>query len=279
MIQGGVELNNNGSATPDTRADIGLYVDDRFPVLMSSAFLENVHKSVVSNYPQNVLFVPVKVVFLDIGQGFSDESHVFIVDATLSRLSVSFRCHFFKGKSCSGHVSGSGSPITSSNLVVFNCFLIQVFRRDKPKNTAGLSLGRRVASIPSRFEIESAKRSHIVLLPAPHYILEILVNGLKAELFGVSNANEGVLLSGIALDYNIWFVFFEEYSVWKDDLAPLILVTDREKIQHQPIKVHALALIHGIDNFGCPLCMLVLLADRGFSNCRTSLIIRSEGVV
>jgi hypothetical protein len=77
----------------------------------------------------------------------------------------------------------------------------------------------------------------------------------------MSNTQDSILVSRVALNYDIRLALLEEYGVREYHFTPLILVAYWEQIGHQPVKVHTLAFIHVIDNLGSSFGHFVATAD------------------
>ena len=87
--------------------------------------------------------------------------------------------------------------------------------------------------------------------------------------------NQCVLVSGVALNYDFGFALLEENSIRENDLAALKLVIHSEQVRHQPLEVHALSLVHPIDDEGSPLSILIAPSEGGINNCCASLFLHN----
>ena len=80
---------------------------------------------------------------------------------------------------------------------------------------------------------------------------------MKAELLRLPGSNQCILVSWITLNDNFGFAFLKEDSIRENDFAALELVIYCEQVCHQPLKVHALSLVHTIDDHGSPLSIVI----------------------
>jgi hypothetical protein len=87
------------------------------------------------------------------------------------------------------------------------------------------------------------------------------------------STNQCILISGVALYDNLGFSLLEENSIGENYLAALELVVYREQISHEPLKVHALPLVHPIDDQGSPLSILIAPTYGRVNNCCASFIL------
>lgn len=117
-------------------------------------------------------------------------------------------------------------------------------------------------------EEEPVERADIVFLTAPHYVLEVLIDRLQTELFGVPDPYDAVV-AGIAFNDDLWLPLLEKGSVRKNQLAAPHLLSRRQQTVHQPVEIPGYAVIEQLvhlDHVGIHVgscCSPPLLANLG----------------